>query len=71
MNEKDPFWITFGIYGAVGIQLALSVVAGLLLGNYLDNKWGSRPWLALMGLTIGFAGGLYNLIRILRWRDNK
>ena len=71
MNEKDPLWITFGIYGAVGIQLALSVVGGFFLGNYLDNKWGSRPWLALAGLTIGFVGGLYNLVRILRWRDNK
>lgn len=71
MNEKDPLWVIFGIYGAVGIQLALAVVAGLFLGRTLDNKWGTTPWLTLIGLTLGFVGGLYNLVRILRWRDDK
>lgn len=71
MNKKDPLWLTFGIYGAVGIQLAIAVVAGLFLGNYLDKKWDTSPWLALLGLTLGFTGGLYNLIRLLRWRDDK
>jgi len=69
MNEKDPLWVIFGLYGAVGIQLALAVIAGLFLGHYLDNKWGTAPWLMLAGLTLGFAGGLYNLIRILSWRQ--
>ncbi len=70
-DEKNSFWIAFGIYGAVGIQLALSVVAGWFLGDWLDGKWGTRPWLGLTGLALGFIGGLYNLIRILRWRDGK
>lgn len=70
-DGKNNFWITFGIYGAVGIQLALSVVAGWFLGNYLDREWETSPWLGLTGLALGFVGGLYNLIRILRWRDNK
>lgn len=70
-NEKDPFWITFGVYGAVGIQLAISVVAGLFLGHYLDEKWGTNPWLTLLGLILGFIGGLYNLIRVLRWRETR
>lgn len=69
MNKKDPSWMTFGIYGAVGIQLALAVIGGLLLGNYADQKLGTAPWLTLIGLVVGFVGGFYNLIRILRWRS--
>ncbi|MBI4125771.1 MAG: AtpZ/AtpI family protein, partial [Deltaproteobacteria bacterium] len=38
-------------------------------GNFFDEKWGTGPWLALSGLVSGFVGGLYNLIRILRWRQ--
>lgn len=67
--NKDPFWLTFGLYGAVGIQLSLAVVAGWWLGGYFDEKFGSAPWLALLGLVAGFSGGLYNLIRLLRWRE--
>ena len=68
MNKRDPFWTTLGIYGAVGIQLALAVIGGWLLGNYADQRLGTSPWIALIGLTLGFAGGLYNLIRTLKWR---
>lgn len=67
--KKDDFWINWGIYGTVGFQLAITVVAGWLIGDYFDQKWNTGPWLALSGLTAGFVGGLYNLIRILRWRQ--
>ena len=69
--DQNNMWVVFGVYGAVGFQLAFAVVGGLLLGHYLDGKWGTGPWLALLGLTLGSAGGLYNLIRILHWRDKK
>ena len=67
--KKESFSIAFGIYGVVGIQLALTVVAGWFIGDYFDIKWQTSPWLALIGLVFGFVGGLYNLIRILRWRQ--
>jgi F0F1-type ATP synthase assembly protein I len=55
----------------VGIQLSLTVVAGWFIGNYFDDKWETSPWLALLGLVLGFVGGLVNLIRILNWRQRK
>lgn len=70
-SNKDPFWIALGIYGALGVQLAISVVAGWFLGDYFDGRFHSTPWLALLGLVIGFAGGLYNLIRVLNWRQKR
>lgn len=69
MSQKDPFWTTFGIYGAVGIQVALAVIGGWLLGNYADQRLKTSPWIALIGLILGFAGGLYNLIRTMKWRQ--
>lgn len=71
MNKNDPFWTTFAIYGAIGVQFALSVVAGWFLGDYFDEKWETSPWLALGGLVAGFIGGLYNLIRVLHWRERR
>lgn len=73
MKEKkgDPFIVAWGIYGAIGFQLAMMVVGGLLIGNWLDKKWGSSPWLALVGLLLGSIGGFYNLIRVVNWRQQK
>lgn len=71
MKKEDPFWITFGIYGAVGIQLAGAVLGGWFLGDFCDARWGSTPYLALSGLVLGFIGGLYNLIRVLHWQQHR
>lgn len=70
-KEKDSFLVAFGIYGGVGFQLAISVVAGLLFGNYLDEKLGTKPWLAMTGLILGSIGGFYNLLRILTWSQKR
>lgn len=53
------------------MQLALSVAGGLLLGHYLDKRWGTHPWLALTGLFLGTVGGFYNLVRILIWKQRR
>ncbi|MBN1282259.1 MAG: AtpZ/AtpI family protein [Proteobacteria bacterium] len=54
------------LYGAAGLALAASAVAGLVLGDYIDRRAGSGPWGAATGLVLGFAAGLANLIRTVR-----
>lgn len=68
-KKPDPFIIAFGIYGAVGFQLAATVVGGLLFGNWLDKKFNTLPWLTIIGIVVGSTGGFYNLIRILNWKQ--
>lgn len=70
-SEGDPFILAFGIYGAVGFQLASAVVGGLLLGGWLDKKYGTTPWLTVIGLVLGSAGGFYNFFRILTWNQGR
>lgn len=70
-KPSDPFLIAFGIYGAVGFQLAATVVGGLFLGSWLDKRLGTLPWLTITGLVIGSVGGFYNLIRILNWKQTR
>ncbi len=70
-RKPDPFIIAFGIYGAVGFQLAATVIGGLFAGQWLDKKFGTTPWLTVVGLLIGSAGGFYNLIRVLTWNQNR
>jgi F0F1-type ATP synthase assembly protein I len=68
---RDSAFYTLGLYGAVGIQLAASVVAGLAFGAWLDKKIETSPWFALVGTILGAVGGIWNLVRILKWNERK
>lgn len=66
------FLYNFGLYTGVGMQLAISVVGGLLGGKVVDEKLDTSPLFILLGLSLGTAAGFYNLVRILnRQRQNK
>ena len=70
-KPKDSAYQALGIYGAIGFQLAASVVGGLYLGNWLDGYFDTKPWLALLGLTLGAVGGFVNMIRLLNWKSSR
>jgi F0F1-type ATP synthase assembly protein I len=70
-KKGDPFLLAFGIYGAIGFQLASTVIGGLMFGGWLDKKWGTTPWLTVTGLAIGSIGGFYNLVRLLNWNQTR
>ena len=49
------------------LHLGLEFVGGTLLfaglGYWLDGRWGTAPWLAVIGGALGFAGGMWLLIK--------
>lgn len=53
-------------FGAVGIELALSVVIGLLAGQWADGKLGTEPIGTIIGLILGVIAGFRSLIRLAR-----
>lgn len=57
-------WSTeFGPFLTLGLQLAISVVAFFFLGRWLDGKFGTEPWLMLLGVAMGITGALIGFIR--------
>jgi F0F1-type ATP synthase assembly protein I len=67
-SDRDSLLMAFGIYGAVGLQLVVALLAGVFLGNWLDRKWGTAPWLLFLGIILGCGGGFYNLFRLMKWK---
>lgn len=53
-------------YTAVGIELGLSVLVGLFIGKYLDDYFGTDPWLTLVFLILGCVAGFRSLYRVGR-----
>ena len=52
-------------YAGAGLQFALSLIVFLFLGQWLDNRLGTGPWLMMAGVFIGGGGGFYAMYRRL------
>jgi len=59
-RNDDPNW---GRYLGVGLQMLAGVGLGVLVGNWLDRKFGWDPWGLLACTLLGLAGGMYLLIK--------
>lgn len=63
---KDPRIQDYLRHSAVGIEMGLSVVVGLLVGWFLDDYFGTEPWLLLLFLILGMVAGFRSMLRAAR-----
>ena len=63
MTRDAPGWST--LLG-IGIVTALLFAGGLALGRLLDRLFHTSPILAIVGLALGIAGGVYYTIAQFR-----
>ncbi len=59
-DRRAPGWVR---HAGVGLELAGAVAGFTLLGYWIDRHYGSQPWGLVVGAALGFAGGLYNLVK--------
>ena len=57
-------------YSHLGITFAVSILIFLFIGKYLDKKWGSEPYLMLLGAFLGATAGFYYMIKELVQRKD-
>jgi len=68
-NPKKSPWVQFGRFSQIAFLLPAGTVAGYLIGALLD-EWLQKTWISILGLLLGTAGGLIELIRtILREKE--
>lgn len=49
----------------VGLQFAASILIFLFVGRWLDSRLGTAPWLLMLGVFFGAAGGFFSIYRRL------
>jgi ATP synthase protein I len=62
MEEKDRRFIRLmGVLSTVGITMVVATVIGYFFGRFLDQVFGTDPWLMIVFLLFGIAAGFKNL----------
>jgi F0F1-type ATP synthase assembly protein I len=67
-QKKNP-WLQVGRYSQLALMLPAGTVAGWLIGSALD-RWLHTSWISVVGLLLGIAAGMIELIRTVL-RDTK
>jgi ATP synthase protein I len=52
-------------FAGVGLQFAVSILVFLYLGQWLDRKLGTAPWLLMVGVFLGAGASFYSMYRKL------
>lgn len=59
-------WQISGFALELGFIIAIPLVALGSVGKYLDNRWGTRPWLTLVGILLAMVATGVWLYRYLK-----
>jgi ATP synthase protein I len=65
--SQDPYrpQRTWAVLSAIGILLVLTTIIGYGLGRWADHRFGTDPWLSLVGVVVGAASGLVETVRLI------
>ena len=59
-------WKSAGSYSTVGLEFSLSVIVGLLFGQWLDEKLGTGDVMTVIWFGFGLAAGARAIYRALQ-----
>jgi F0F1-type ATP synthase assembly protein I len=54
-----------GRYMGVGLAFAASILLFFFLGQWLDRRLGTDPWLMIAGVVVGGSAGFWSMYRRL------
>lgn len=62
---NGSFWKYAGLAFSFAFTLAAGMYLGFLMGQFLDRRLGTSPWLMLVGIFLGVGAAFRGLIREL------
>lgn len=64
--SSSAAWVQALRVSTVGVEFGVGAVLGYLGGGWLDRRWGTGPYLTLVGLLLGVAAAFASLVRLVR-----
>lgn len=68
-NKQIFYYI--GLVTQLGLVIIISILAGLFLGIFLDNKLQTKPWFTIIFLIFGVVGGFRGAYRLIMAQEKK
>ena len=59
-------WRSAWSNASLGLEIAGCVVVGLLAGRWADGRWGTEPWLMLLGMAAGITAAGRAIWRVVK-----
>jgi F0F1-type ATP synthase assembly protein I len=67
-QRKKSAWVTAGEYSAVGFMLPSAIIAGYLIGGWLDRVFGTT-YLYFVFLLLGIVAGFIQIFRFVNKKN--
>ena len=55
----------------LGVQFVVTILIFLFIGQWLDRKLGTTPWMLLTGVLLGAALGFWMMLRVAKEAEKK
>ena len=65
-NPNENPWRAVALVSAIGIDLAICVIAGVWLGRWLDGYFDTNPLFLILGIFLGLGIGILFKIKIIK-----
>ena len=65
-DNQTPIFSRAGFYLGVAFELPGTIIAGLVLGYFLDEYFRTSPWLLIILTVLAFVGAFVRLVRWVR-----
>ena len=65
-DDRDSQLVKAGRFAALGTEFGVTIVAGVVIGYYLDEWLGTSPLLMLVISMAAFGGSIYRMIAMLK-----
>jgi len=66
-NSNGPWWKEgVALWGEVSTWIFVPIVLTLIVGKYLDGRWGTEPKMLLILAGVGFLVTTYGIVKVIR-----
>ena len=63
-DTQNPVVRKAGLYLGIGFEVPGTILAGLLIGYFLDDYFGTSPWLLIFATALAFTAAFVRLIQL-------
>ena len=64
-HARKNAWEKFSQYHTLAIEIAVALIAPVLLGLWLDSRTGKEPWFMIGGMILGVAAAARSAHRVI------